>query len=142
MRRAEQVEGLVRCISGVVSRPGVIVTSSYNASELFVGQFGRALVDISQIFEEKKVVQSAIDFTEDGVGIMDLDDGFDMPDSDRTVRRLDFDRESIQAACAAETFQYCTTGLLSLFALSTKHHSPDEFCGHFVDYLMGMLKSG
>jgi len=86
MRRAEQVEGLVRCISGVVSRPGVIVTSSYNASELFVGQFGRALVDISQIFEEKNVVQSAIDFTEDGVGIMDLDDGFDMPDSDRTVR--------------------------------------------------------
>ena len=49
-------------------------------------------------------------------------------------------RESIQATCAAETFQYCTTGLLSLFALSTKYHSSDELCGHFVDYLMGMPK--
>jgi len=137
---AKQVEGLVRCIAGVVPRPGVIVTSLYNASEVFAGQFGRALAAISQVFEEKNVVKSSIDLTEDGVDMMDLDDGFDMPDSDRTVKRLDFARESIQAACAIETFQYCTTGLLSLFALSTKHHSSDELCGHFVDYLMGIPK--
>ena len=136
---AKQVEGLARCIARV-ARPSVIVTSSYNASEVFAGQFGRALAALSQISEKGNVVKSSIDFTEDSVDIMDLDDGFDMPDSDRTARRVDFAGESIQAACAAEAFQYCATGLLSLFALSAKHHSSDELYGHFVHYLVGMHK--
>jgi len=37
MCRVDQVEGLVRCVTGVVPRKGVIVTLSYNASEVFAG---------------------------------------------------------------------------------------------------------
>lgn len=132
------VDGLLKCVSGVLPKPADIINSSYAVPEIFKGVCGRLLYTISQALEERAKAASIIEITEGDNDVMDLDDDFGMEvrtGSSGDKKDGDLSREEVQAMCSPETFRHCTTGLLALFAMSFESSSPYELCGRFAEYL-------
>lgn len=134
--RELHLDGILRCMSGILPKPASIVDRSFPIPEVFQGFFGNMLCTISRAFENKARNSAIIEVTEGGNDMMDLDDGFGMElrgFGDKKDGELS--REEVQAMCSPETFRYSTTALLALFARSIQFETSPEICGSFADYL-------
>ncbi|KAI5846484.1 hypothetical protein DFP73DRAFT_546051 [Morchella snyderi] len=130
------LDGILRCMSGILPRPASIVDRSFITPEVFQGFFGNILCTISRAFEDKVRNSAIIEVTEGGNDMMDLDDGFGMQlrgFGDKKDGELS--REEVQAMCSPETFRYSTAALLALFARSVQFETSPEICRSFADYL-------
>lgn len=132
------LDGLLKCVSGILPKPADIIDSSYAVPEIFKGAFGKVLSHVSKAFEDRARVFATIESTEGDNDMMDLDDGFGMElrnGSSGDKKDGELSREEVAAMCSFETFRYCTIALLTLFARSLQFSDAHELCGSFVGYL-------
>lgn len=132
------VDGLLKCVSGILPKPADIISSSHAVPGIFKGVCGEMLYTVSQALGERAKAAGIIEIAERNNDSMDLDGDFGMEvrngnSSDKKDGELA--REEIQAICSPETFRCCTTGLLALFAKSFESSNPYELCGGFAEYL-------
>lgn len=132
------VDGLLKCVSGILPKPADIIGSSYAVPRIFKGVCGEMLYTVSQALGERAKAAGIIEIAERDNDGMDLDGDFGMEvrtgnSSDKKDGELT--REEIQAMCSPETFRCCTTGLLALFAKSFESSNSYELCGGFAEYL-------
>lgn len=138
------VDGLLKCVSGILPKPADIINSSHAVPGIFKGVCGKMLYTISQTLEERSKAAGIIEITERNSDVMDLDDDFGMEvrtgdSSDKKDGELN--REEIQAMCSPGTFRCCTMGLLTLFAKSFESSNPYDLCGRFAEYLQELPTS-
>lgn len=138
------VDGLLKCVSGMLPKPADIINSSYPVPEIFKGVCGKMLHAMSQALEERAQAADIIEITEGNDDVMDLDDDFGMEvraGNFGDKKDGDLSREEVQAMCSPQTFRHCTTGILVLFARSFESNNPYELCGRFAEYLQQLSTS-
>lgn len=132
------VDGLLKCVSGILPKPVDIIGSSHTVPGIFRGGCGKMLYTMSQALEERAKTAVIIEITEGDNDGMDLDDDFGMEvrsGNSNDKKDGELSREEIQAMCSPEAFRCCTTGLLALFAKSFAFSNPYDHCRRFAEYL-------